>query len=100
MGTGLSSSIKDFLGTQILSILGKQAAASLVKLIPIWGNIINAGVAGTITFGLGFAIVEANAKALKDFLDKGKEPKWDTIFKSSEFIESVNNAMKNMPKKK
>lgn len=100
MGTGLSSSIKDFLGTQILSILGKQAAASLVKLIPIWGNIINAGVAGTITFGLGFALVEANAKALKDFLDKGKEPKWDTIFKSSEFIESVNNAMENMSKKK
>lgn len=56
-----SFDLKSFMGTTgtglIISNLGKSAVASLLKFIPgigtIVGGIINAGVAGTITFAMG-----------------------------------------------
>jgi len=39
--------------TSMASVGGKQAAASLVKLVPGVGNVISAGVAGTITAVIG-----------------------------------------------
>lgn len=43
--------LSDILGSQI----GKVAAKTLVGMIPIAGNIINASVAGTITETIGWA---------------------------------------------
>lgn len=97
MGTGLSSSIKSLLETQIISLLGKQAVTSLLKIIPGLGHAVNAAVTGTITFGLGAALIESHANALKEFLDSGKIPDWHEIFNSSSFIDAIKTAMKNKP---
>jgi hypothetical protein len=37
-------------------------------------------VAGGITWGLGAALTEANARALEEFLNTGKMPDWSIIF--------------------
>ena len=95
MNTGLSNIIMDLLKTQIVSLAGKQIAASLLKLIPGFGQAINAAVAGGITGGLGAVLVESNAKAFKEFLDTGKSPDWTTIFSSSDFINTIKDAIKN-----
>lgn len=100
MGTGLSSGLTSLLQTQILSILGKQAVASLLKLIPGLGQIINAGVAGFITFALGAVLIELNANALKEYLDTAKMPNWSQIFSSKAFISAISEAMKKAPKDK
>ena len=55
-------------------MVGKAAAAGLTKLIPVLGQLINATVAGGLTYGFGAAITEANAKALDEFLKTGKMP--------------------------
>ena len=50
----------DLLGTSAVSVLGRTLASSLVKVIPLAGNVINATVnttvAASVTAGLGFAI--------------------------------------------
>lgn len=96
MNTRLSSAISDLLKTQIITLLGKQTAASLLKLIPGFGQLINGVVAGGITWGLGAALTEANARALEEFLNTGKMPDWSIIFSSASFI----NAVKEMVNKK
>jgi GTP-binding protein EngB required for normal cell division/uncharacterized protein (DUF697 family) len=94
LNTGLSNVIMDLLKTQIVSLVGKQVATSLVKLIPGFGQIINGVVAAGITGGLGAAITESNASALREFLDTGKEPEWSKIFSSGNFINSISEAIK------
>lgn len=95
MNTGLSSSVSEILKTQIVSLLGKSTAASLSKFIPIFGQIVNGVVAGGLTFALGAALIEANAAALEEFLNTGKQPDWFAIFSSASFISTVKNAMDN-----
>lgn len=50
----------DLLGTSAVSVLGRTLATSLVKVIPLAGNVINATVnttvAASVTAALGFAI--------------------------------------------
>ncbi len=79
---GSIEGISALLKTQIMSILGKQVATSLTKLIPGLGNIINAGVAGGLTFALGAAVTEIYAKAYEDMLKTGKLPDWTKLFDS------------------
>jgi uncharacterized protein (DUF697 family)/GTP-binding protein EngB required for normal cell division len=81
-----------FLKSQIISLAGKQIAASLLKLIPVVGQIVNAGVAGAITFGLGAGLIEAYAHAYDEFLNTGKLPDWTSVFSSSEFVNNVAGA--------
>jgi len=95
--TGLSDIILDLLKAQIVSLAGKQIAASLLKLIPGFGQFINAAVAAGVTGGLGAVLVEGHAKALKEFLYTGKMPDWASIFSSKDFFKTIKEAMKNKP---
>ncbi len=47
-----------------MSLVGKQLATSLTKLIPGIGQIINAAVAGALTFALGSTMIETLFKSL------------------------------------
>ncbi|MEL3909306.1 MAG: hypothetical protein P1P64_09915 [Treponemataceae bacterium] len=93
MGTGALLNFKDLLKTQLLSMAGKSVVASLTKIIPGFGKIINATVAGTITYGFGVAITEANYYALKEFLETGETPDWAKIFTSEKFSAVVKASM-------
>jgi len=95
LNTGLSNTIMDLLKAGIVSLAGKQIVASLTKIIPFFGQALNAAVAGGITGGLGAVLVEGNAKALKEFLDTGKSPDWSDIFSSSDFLKTIKEAIKN-----
>jgi uncharacterized protein (DUF697 family) len=88
-----------FLKSQIISLAGKQIAASLLKLIPVVGQIINAGVAGAITFGLGAGLTEAYARSYEEFLNTGKLPDWASVFSSSEFVNVVAKAFNSWKNK-
>lgn len=72
----------DFLKTQIVSIIGKQIAASLTKFIPILGQIINAIIASTITSAMGFTFIKLYSIAYENFLKTGKLPDWIELFSS------------------
>lgn len=79
------------LKTQLLSLIGKQLAASLTKLIPFIGQLINAGVAGGITIGLGFGLQQLYRSAYLEYLETGKEPDWAILFKSLDLISLIQN---------
>lgn len=83
MGEGVTALLKQ----QVISLVGKQLAASLTKFIPVVGNIINAGVAGTLTFALGATMIEIYSKAYIDYLDNGKLPDWTVVFSAGKFFE-------------
>lgn len=83
MGEGVTALLKQ----QVISLVGKQLAASLTKFIPVVGNIINAGVAGILTFALGATMIEIYSKAYIDYLDNGKLPDWTVVFSAGNFFE-------------
>jgi uncharacterized protein (DUF697 family)/GTP-binding protein EngB required for normal cell division len=82
-----------FVRSQIISMAGKQLAASLTKLIPGIGQAINAAVAGTITFGLGAGLTEIYARVYEEFLNTGKTPDWTRAF--SDFPDALREAVKS-----
>ena len=94
LNTGSYLNLGEFLRANLLPVLGKMTAASLTKFIPILGQLINAAVAGSLTYGFGVAIVEANAKALDEFLKTGQMPVWTKVF-NSKFIFEIMNATKD-----
>ena len=77
---------KALLQSQLLSLAGKQLVTSLSKFLPIVGQVINASVAGAMSYALGSALTEVYAKAYKDYLDTGKLPNWMELFSSDLFI--------------
>lgn len=93
LNTGSALKLGELLQRQLLQIAGKAAAASLTKLIPVLGQLINAAVAGGLTYGFGAAIVEANAKALSDFLKSGKMPVWAEVFNSKFIFEIMSKSI-------
>ena len=78
---------------QILSLMGRQLAASLTKFIPMLGQIINAGVAGAITGGLGLALVEVYERAIDGYLKTGKSPDWTKLLSSELFMQAFNTGL-------
>jgi uncharacterized protein (DUF697 family) len=78
---------------QILSLMGRQLAASLTKFIPMLGQIINAGVAGAITGGLGLALVEVYERAIYGYLKTGKSPDWTKLLSSELFMQAFNTGL-------
>lgn len=76
---------KALLQSQLVSLAGKQLVASLTKFIPIAGQVINASVAGSMTFALGTALIEIYAKAYEDYLNTGNLPNWMELFSSETF---------------
>ena len=81
----LGSASTALLKAQIMSMLGKQMAASLIKLIPGVGNIINGAVAGGLTAGLGYGLNLLYKDALKTYLETGSAPNWQKIFETFDF---------------
>lgn len=67
--TTVSSIIKSLIQNNIVSILGKLAAGNLLKLIPIIGPWVGAGinalVASSITYGLGKTVSYMCARAIR-----------------------------------
>ena len=76
---------KALLQSQLVSLAGKQLVTSLTKFIPIAGQVINASVAGSMTFALGTALIEIYAKAYEDYLNTGNLPNWMELFSSEAF---------------
>lgn len=81
----LGSASTALLKAQIMSMLGKQMAASLIKLIPGVGNIINGAVAGGLTAGLGYGLNLLYKDALKTYLETGSTPNWQKLFETFDF---------------
>lgn len=96
----IESTIKNIISGRIVSMLGKSVAGNLLKLIPgfgtVAGAVINASVATSITYSLGYALVKIAKKAI--------ESEWDGDVKflenllSDEQIEKYIDEYKNMIK--
>lgn len=78
---------------QILSLVGRQLAASLTKFIPVLGQIINASVAAAITGALGLALVEVYERAVDGYLKTGKSPDWARLFSNEQFMQAFKSAL-------
>ena len=87
----LGEHVMTLLKTQVVSLVGRQMAASLTKLIPAVGQIINAGVAGAITGGLGYALQSIYRSAYIKYLEDGKEPDWMDLFAHLDLFSSIKN---------
>jgi len=74
--------IKESIMLFILLVAGRQAAASLIKLIPGIGSVINAAVAGSFTGGLGSYCIAVFEKMAISFIPKSEQ----TINKRFNFI--------------
>ena len=65
----MSDNLKNVVGSKVVSMLGKTVAGNLIKFIPGFGQIagpaINATVASTITWSLGYALVQITKKAIE-----------------------------------
>lgn len=89
----MSDTFINFVGSRVISMLGKTVAGNLLKLIPGFGTAvgaaINAGVASTITWGLGYALVQITKKAI--------EAEWsgDTKLLETLFTEEMINKYVN-----
>lgn len=66
--------------SQVLSLIGKQLAASLLKFFPVVGQTVNAGVAGGLTLAFGYALLNIYESAFKHYLETGNEPDWVSYF--------------------
>ncbi|MGL1013833.1 GTPase [Vibrio vulnificus] len=80
--SNLKSATMALMKSQIISLLGKQLASSFLKLIPGFGQIINAGVAGSLTLALGYGLKELYTKAYQHVLETGENPDWLELFSS------------------
>lgn len=90
---GLGTSAIALLKTQVVSMVGKQMAASLLKLIPGVGNAINGGVAAALTVGMGFGMKHLYRNAYIYYLDNGKEPEWAILFKETDFTSFIKDRL-------
>ena len=88
--SGMAAISKNMVSEIVISSVGKSLAASLIKIVPIAGNLINAAVAVGITKALGEAISEICSKAYKDSL-AGKKVQWDSLFDASVVKPVVEN---------
>ncbi|WP_217516954.1 GTPase [Vibrio metschnikovii] len=81
----MKSATLSLMKSQIISLLGKQLASSFLKLIPGFGQLINAGVAGSLTFALGYGLKEVYTKAYDHLLETGENPDWLELFELADF---------------
>ena len=78
--TSLGEKVMDLLKAQVVSLIGKQIATSLTKFIPVIGQLINAGVAGSLTLAIGHGLKTIYTIAYTEYLETGKEPDWAYLF--------------------
>lgn len=84
---------------QLFTLLGRQLVASLTKLIPGVGQLINSAVAGALTFTMGTALIEAFNQAYEHVLTTGEMPDWTKILSSDNFMKLIEVATKHAPEK-
>lgn len=96
--SSMGDRVTDLLKTQIASAFGRALAASLTKFIPILGSVINAAIAGSITYGLGFGLIKTFEKACYDYLDNNKEPDWLELFSDESLWNHVKNGINSWKK--
>jgi len=80
--------LKSLVGSTMVSQAGKLAAGSLIKLIPgigsVLGGVVNAGVAGTLTWAMGYSICELCRRYCEEKVKGGgKEPVFSQLFNES-----------------
>jgi len=88
----LGKQFTNVLQTQIISQAGRLAASELTKLVPGLGSVINATIAGTITYALGYGTAKIFEKGYKEYLDTGKIPDWIELFSGSIFTKYFEEA--------
>ena len=97
----IGDTLKNIVGGRVVSMLGKSVAGNLLKLIPGFGTAvgaaINAGVASTITWGLGYALVQITKKAIEAEWS-GDTKLLETLF-TEEMIDKYVNEYKRKNKK-
>lgn len=87
----LDNSVLGLLKAQLISLIGRQMAVSLTKLVPVFGQIINAGVAGGITIGVGHALKSIYKAAYIETLKTGVAPNWAKLFADIDIYEYIKN---------
>ena len=90
--SSMGNTVQNLLKTQIASSFGILFAASLTKFVPILGSLINASVAATITYSLGYALIKLFEKACNHYLD-GIEPDWVNLFSNDALWSDVREGM-------
>lgn len=73
INSGMTGILKDVMASQVMSVLGKCLAGNLIKLIPgiglIGGGLINATVASSLTYSMGFALNKMAKNAVSNKLN-------------------------------
>lgn len=87
----LGNSVMSLLKTQVISLIGKQVVAGITKFIPVLGQVINAGVAGALTGGLGYGLKSLYQSAYLEYLNTGKIPDWANLFSSLDVMSFVKS---------
>ena len=94
----MSDTIRNMVGSKVISMLGKSLAGNLLKLVPGFGTVvgaaINAGVASSITYALGYALVQITKKAIEAEWS-GDTKLLETLFSEEMINQYVNEYQKN-----
>lgn len=90
----LSGGVMALLKGQLVSLAGKQLASSLTKLIPVLGQVINAGVASALTGAMGVALIEIYHRAYEHYLDHKTLPDWAQLFSNENFSAMLDLGLK------
>lgn len=89
----ISDTVRQIIGSKVVSMLGKMVAGNLIKLIPLIGSavgaVINAAVASTITYSMGYALNKLAKKAAIDGLTL-TDCNFNVIFDSKAFENAVD----------
>lgn len=91
----LGNNVMSLLKTQVISLVAKQMVASVTKFIPFLGQFINAGVAGTLTAGLGYGLKSLYSSAYLEYLNTGKIPNWAELFNNLDILSFVKAYKQN-----
>jgi len=89
--------LKGIVGSTMISQAGKLAAASLLKFIPGFGSVVNAGVASGFTWAMGLAVCDLCRRYCKEKIE-GKEPSLQLIFDGGKMIELFKQSYKEIKK--
>ncbi|MCQ2975472.1 MAG: 50S ribosome-binding GTPase [Bacteroidales bacterium] len=94
LDNNVSGTIKNIIGGEVVSLLGKTLAGNLLKLIPgigsVGGALINASVASSITISMGFAISKLTKSCIEHKLTGKFIEKLPVIFNQENLNKLIN----------
>ncbi|RQP08549.1 MAG: hypothetical protein EAS48_09860 [Chryseobacterium sp.] len=99
LNMGVSSIVKNLIGSRVISMLGKAAVGNILKLIPGGGSIIgggiNAAIASGITYSLGFAMCKMSEQMITTQIEGQYDSNMlDKIFSSGNLDALINQYKK------